>query len=232
MDEPVLLIETSGRGGRVGLVAGGVLRERSLDPTRRHARDLAPAVGDLLTEAGLTPHDVRRIGVSIGPGSFTGLRVGIMSAKSFAYATGCELVAVPTFTALAESWSNPETTHLHVIADGLQGLIYHEGFERALAGWQSNHPLSLVSIADWRDKHGPQHTSTTGVTGPGSALVSDSVSPEMTKSTLASPTLTALLTVTHRLTPLSREDLLTLEPLYLRGSSAEEKAARDRRQKG
>jgi tRNA threonylcarbamoyladenosine biosynthesis protein TsaB len=230
MDEPALLIETSGRGGAVGLAFGTALHTRHLDPARRHARDLAPAIAGLLAEAGLTPRDVKRVGVSVGPGSFTGLRVGIMSAKAFAYATGCELVAVPTFAALAEMWANPATTHLHVVADGLQGMIYHEGFERTPAGWKTFRPLSLMSIADeWRVEGGGWLGTVSGVTGLGSGLVEHTLPNNVPGTPLAAPSLEAMRAVAGRLAALSRDEMLALEPLYLRGSSAEEKAARDGR---
>src|SRR6185437_7257912 len=74
---------------------------RRLDETRRQARDLAPAMAALLAEQGWRPREVQAVLVSHGPGSYTGLRVGIMSAKTFAYATGCPLIAVDTFKAIA-----------------------------------------------------------------------------------------------------------------------------------
>src|SRR5206468_351809 len=89
--EPRLLIlETSSQAGQVALAAGErLLGVRRLDEARRHARDLAPAVRELLVEQGWRPRDLHGVVVSRGPGSYTGLRVGIMSAKALAYATGC-----------------------------------------------------------------------------------------------------------------------------------------------
>ena len=72
-----------------------------LDESRRHARDLAPAVRDLLAEQGWPARSLEAVIVSRGPGSYTGLRVGIMSAKTLAYATGCALLAVDTFAVIA-----------------------------------------------------------------------------------------------------------------------------------
>ena len=57
--------------------------------------------GGSFGRAGWQPRDVQAVIVSRGPGSYTGLRVGIISAKTFAYATGCDLLAVDTFAALA-----------------------------------------------------------------------------------------------------------------------------------
>src|SRR6516225_1540671 len=101
-DPRLLIVETSGRVGQVALALGDrLLRERRLDETRRHARDLAPAVAELLNAESWTPRDVHGVVVGHGPGSYTGLRVGIMAAKVFAYATGAALIAVDTFAAIA-----------------------------------------------------------------------------------------------------------------------------------
>src|SRR5687768_10817067 len=124
MSENWLLIETSGRVGKVGLARGGaVARAADLDATRRHARDLAAAVDAHLKGEGLRPADLTGVMVGVGPGSYTGLRVGLISAKALAYALGCRLVPVPTFAAIAER-APAEAGHLWVIADALQGQIY------------------------------------------------------------------------------------------------------------
>src|SRR5215471_12911522 len=102
MDARLLLLETSGRVGQVALAEGGRLRGvRRLEETRRHARDLAPAVRELLAAQGWRVRDLHGVIVSRGPGSYTGLRVGIMSAKALAYATGCTLLAIDTFAVIA-----------------------------------------------------------------------------------------------------------------------------------
>src|SRR5207245_2582512 len=98
----LLLLETSGRVGHVALAEGQTLRgARRLDEARRHARDLAPAVRDLLKDAGWTAKSLDAVIVSRGPGSYTGLRVGIMSATALAYATGCKLLGIDTFAVIA-----------------------------------------------------------------------------------------------------------------------------------
>jgi tRNA threonylcarbamoyladenosine biosynthesis protein TsaB len=147
MAEPLaprlLLIETSGRTGFVAVALGGELRGvRRLTETRRQARDLAPAVAELLREQGWRPVEVQAVVVGRGPGSYTGLRVGIMSAKAFAYATGCALVAVDTFAVVADQCPD-EVNRVDVLADAQQDKVYVQPYGRSDGGWQ---PLALLVI--------------------------------------------------------------------------------------
>src|SRR5687768_2419931 len=99
----VLSIETSGTGGSIALVDDrACLAERSLSQAgRRHARTLVFELKQLLAEREVAPGDLGAVAVSIGPGSFTGLRVGVVCAKTLAYAVSTKLVAVDTFLAIA-----------------------------------------------------------------------------------------------------------------------------------
>jgi tRNA threonylcarbamoyladenosine biosynthesis protein TsaB len=66
-----------------------------------HASQLLPLADALLERAGLRFADVERIGVGVGPGTFTGLRIGVATARALAQGTGAELAAVSTLQALA-----------------------------------------------------------------------------------------------------------------------------------
>src|SRR4051794_22577274 len=123
---------------------------RRLDETRRHARDLTPAVAELLAGAGWRPRDLEGVIVGVGPGSYTGLRVGVMSAKALAFATGCALLAVPTFDVIARQ-APAESGTLHVLADAQQDKIYVQPFARGAADNQmkASGPLEIQAAADW-----------------------------------------------------------------------------------
>ncbi|MFO0805581.1 MAG: tRNA (adenosine(37)-N6)-threonylcarbamoyltransferase complex dimerization subunit type 1 TsaB [Gemmataceae bacterium] len=211
MSETWLLIETSGRTGRAGLARNGeVIRTRTLAETRRLARDLAPSIAEMLNEERLEPRDVAGVMVSVGPGSYTGLRVGIASAKAFAYATGCPLIAVPTFSAISQEVPDL-ACETWVIADALQGLVYLQRYRHAK-------PLDALRIAAASEALAavPAHV---WLAGPGLAtfkLNDAGLVPE--------PSLEGVLRAGSGIGPASRETLFALEPLYLRGSSAEEKA--------
>jgi len=220
--EPWLLIETSGRGGLVALAIGdAVVSERVLDPARRQNRDLAPFSAELLSAAGLTPKSLRGVMVSVGPGSYTGLRVGLISAKALAYAVGCELVAVPTFAAIADL-APTDTDSVDVISDGLQGLVYCQRFERRDGVMTATNALGILTLAEWAA------TGPAAVSGPGVALADAALDASVTRVAVESrtPTAASLLSAGRRVTPVGRAELFALEPLYLRPSSAEEQAAK------
>ena len=225
MSEPWVVLETSGRGGRVGLAVGGkIVRSADLDATRRHNRDLIPTLSGMLEAEGIPARDLHGVMVSLGPGSFTGLRVGLMSAKALAFSTGCRLVAVPTFAAIVEQVP-ADVAEVEVIADALQGMVFSQGFRRGNAGWESIGELRIERGKDWADRLGVG----TWVTGPG-VEVHDAVIPAgVHRVPLADrvPRVEAVFSVGSRLAPVPHDEMLRLEPLYLRPSSAEEKALRD-----
>ncbi len=105
MNLPVTLaIETSGSVGSVALsFADGTTCEHLFPEGTRHGRDLLPACEAILAGAELSTSSLDRIAVSVGPGSFTGLRVGVSAAKTLAYALDIDLAAVPTLDVLAHN---------------------------------------------------------------------------------------------------------------------------------
>lgn len=99
-----LAIETATADGGVALGCGDeLLAAEQLPAQQRHAIGLLPAVDRLTREHGFAPSDAEHIYVSVGPGSFTGLRIGITAAKMLARLTGAKLVAVPTLDVIAEN---------------------------------------------------------------------------------------------------------------------------------
>ena len=98
MDGRGLLLETS-EVARAGLALDGrVVASVELPKGREHNRALVPKVSGLLDVQGWKVAELTGIAVGIGPGSYTGLRIGVMLAKTLAYSTGCRLIAVPTLS--------------------------------------------------------------------------------------------------------------------------------------
>ena len=101
----VLGLDTSTAATSVCLLrADGEAFERDTEPASppAHARELLPAIAAVLDEAGLGYGDLDAIAVGVGPGTFTGLRIGVASARALAASTGVELRPVSSLAALAE----------------------------------------------------------------------------------------------------------------------------------
>lgn len=98
----VLGIDTGGGACSVALTRDGQpLRISSVPMRHGHAEHLVPAIERLLAECGLTPSALGLIGVTVGPGAFTGLRVGLAAAGGLALATSAPIVGVSSFDAVA-----------------------------------------------------------------------------------------------------------------------------------
>ncbi len=130
----LLAIETSGLAGSVALLeSGDLVAQRQLDPKRRSATTLAPAIQELLAEAGWAPRDLQFVAVAVGPGSFTGLRVGVTAAKTLAYAVGCEVIAVGTLDAIAAQVP-PPIDRVWAVLDAQRQQVFAAEFQRDSAG--------------------------------------------------------------------------------------------------
>jgi tRNA threonylcarbamoyladenosine biosynthesis protein TsaB len=97
-----IAIETSGRVGSVTLGRGDrCLASAAMPEQERHRVDLMPTIDGLCTAHGVGPRQIAEVYLSIGPGSFTGLRIGVATAKMLAQALGAKIVAVPTVEVIA-----------------------------------------------------------------------------------------------------------------------------------
>ncbi|HEU5222443.1 MAG TPA: tRNA (adenosine(37)-N6)-threonylcarbamoyltransferase complex dimerization subunit type 1 TsaB [Candidatus Lumbricidophila sp.] len=100
----ILAIDTSA-GTSVALRAGaGTLVQRDSEDPMRHAEAIGPLIADVLATAEIEPTAVDVVAVGVGPGPFTGLRVGIAAGEAFALGRGCALVPVPSHDAVAFGW--------------------------------------------------------------------------------------------------------------------------------
>ncbi len=106
----LLAIETSTRLGGLALVDDetGLLGEIRFNLNVSHSERIMSNLDFLLKSTGLLPANLDAIAVSVGPGSFTGLRVGISTAKGLAFQTGVSIIAVSTLEALASALSYSE----------------------------------------------------------------------------------------------------------------------------
>lgn len=160
----ILALETSGFGGSIALLHdAAILGTRVLDAQRRHAQTLVPEIQGLLKEHCRRPADCELLAISVGPGSFTGLRVGITCAKAMAYATGAQIAAIPTFDALAAGCPE-DVSRVQIIMNAQRQELFVGRYQRTNEGsWAEIQPLRIEHAADWQASLQP----TDVVTGPG-----------------------------------------------------------------
>jgi tRNA threonylcarbamoyladenosine biosynthesis protein TsaB len=100
----LLAVETSTLAGGVALLDDErVVGEYVLDVRATHSERLMPAIDRILADAGWKPGDLGALAVAVGPGSFTGLRIGLAAVKGLSLALGIPVAAVPTLDAMAEA---------------------------------------------------------------------------------------------------------------------------------
>ncbi len=126
----ILAVDTTTPHGSVALLENSkLLAEVNCVSSLTHSERLLPAVDLILLERGLTIQDVDAFAVAAGPGSFTGIRIGLSTIKSFALASGKSIVPVSTLKALALKLKFPQNRLLCPLLDARKGEVYAALFE-------------------------------------------------------------------------------------------------------
>ncbi|WP_425990395.1 tRNA (adenosine(37)-N6)-threonylcarbamoyltransferase complex dimerization subunit type 1 TsaB [Brevundimonas sp. TWP2-3-2] len=181
---------------------GRALGLRSDVMARGHSERLGGFVRDAVAEAGGGFEALDRIGVTVGPGSFTGLRVGLAFAQGLGAALGLPVVGVSTLAALALSADGGQGTTAAVI-DARRGQVYLQLFE-------TGHPASEPEAVSLEDAIARLADRSWRITGSGATLVGGEV------STVTAPDPAALAALTAALDPAIHPP----RPLYLRAPDA------------
>ncbi len=126
----LLAIETSSRLGSVVLHDGNsIVAERSFSHGLQNAAKVLPLIDEMCRSAGLGARDLREVAVSVGPGSFTGLRIGVTLAKTLCFVTGAKLIAVPTMPVLASN-APSDAVNVMVILDAKRDQVFGAVYSR------------------------------------------------------------------------------------------------------
>ncbi|MFT5050851.1 MAG: tRNA threonylcarbamoyladenosine biosynthesis protein TsaB [Chlamydiales bacterium] len=147
-------LETSSRAPSVALNCEAGQLQRQLAADRAHAADLLPLLAAMLLEVNHEPTDIDGIVVGTGPGSYTGLRVGIATALGLARGSGAALVAVPSMEALAYGELTPGEEGT-LVADAHAGALYLARYERTANGLRTlvapsvSPPQDVLAGVDW-----------------------------------------------------------------------------------
>ncbi len=126
----VLALDTALASGGVALAEGDqVLASLKLGPGQSFSSRLLAAVADLLEQTRLKPADLGGLAVNLGPGFFTGLRVGLATAQGLAFGLGIPAVGVSSLRLLAAA-APAEARTVWALADARRGLVYAAAFSR------------------------------------------------------------------------------------------------------
>lgn len=266
MRKTLLALETSGRSGSVAVLCadpearslsspellddGKVIHLELLDPEWGSARTLTPAIDRLLRRLELKPSSIDCIALVQGPGSFTGLRVGVATAKAMAYALRISLVAVDGLDAIAQQIAQSQQQSLRfplvAVVDAYRGqsfvaqyLIESGSVRSVQSTYVEDHRAIATRVSDWLTDEGwvDDASQPLVVAGPGAAKLKKSLEVASHETVLASEKVcwisdgiaipmadtVARLGWDRWIHQGQMEDVFGILPRYYRSSAAEEK---------
>ena len=222
----ILGINTSGLAGSVALMKeDAIVAQRSLEQAgRRHAQTLTFEVAAMMTALKLEPRDLTAIGVIRGPGSFTGLRVGVVCAKTLSYSLKIPLIVLDTFDVIAAQCP-AEFSSVWIVEDAQRQELFIGRYERvADRACRLADQRFIAPAKTWLESLPPEDI----VIGPGTLKIpAECRSPQILRDPAISlpRAETVCRLAAHRLAAGDVDDCWTATPFYMRLSGAEEKAA-------
>ena len=219
----VLALDTTERIGSVAALRdANLLYELVLDSQQRTTQSLAPGMKAVLEKVGWHPQDVDLVATTVGPGSFTGLRVGVTTAKTFADATGADVLGIDTLEAIANA-APEHVSALSVAVDAQRGQVVAGSFERVSDGpLRAIGTSKLIDVDAWLAGLAPGSFVTGPVLRKLAGRVPDQIAmldPQYWRASAAAVGRLA----TRRYAEGERHDIWSLVPRYSRRSAAEEK---------
>ena len=151
----ILAIENSGLYGSIALVTGeGCLAEHTLTSKKSHSKRLLASIDTLLSDTSISINEVDALAVSLGPGSFTGLRIGLATAKGLCMAAEKPLIGIATLDALAVQLAF-QPRQICAVLDARKGEVFaacyqntDQGFPKTMAALNLSPELLTASITE------------------------------------------------------------------------------------
>lgn len=221
----ILGIETAVE--HVGVAVGdqrGIRAQASVASDRRHAESLAPMIAFVMEQAGLVMTDLSAVAVDVGPGLFTGMRVGIATAKSIAWALELPVVPVCSLDALAARENRSEEP-VAVAIDARRGEVYWALYR---PGGDGHVPARITDPVVTSPEDLAIHLADRAeqVVAIGSGFVRHEAvfgrSPWIARTSMQHPSAVEVVDLaTHRILLEDAVDAASVEPMYLRAPDAE-----------
>jgi len=148
----LLAVDTSTAQMGLAIYDGSqVVSEYAWRSGQRHTVELAPAIFELLTRCGLTMDNMHALGVALGPGSFTSLRVGLSLVKGLVLSRHLPLIGIPTLDILAAAQPLSRVPVVVAIQAG-RGRLAAGWYKRSRNGWQVAGPARVVTVKTLMDE--------------------------------------------------------------------------------
>jgi tRNA threonylcarbamoyladenosine biosynthesis protein TsaB len=237
-----LALDTSQPVGSVALARDGeLLGSETFREPSTHLVSLGHAVDQLLASTALSPEKIDRLAIVTGPGSFTGLRIGLSFAKGLHAARHIPMVTINALQLLALPWLSPGARVCAMI-DARRGEVYAALYERAssdalqrdvsaayeLVAPRAETPHAFIAMM----KYTPEAFVGTGALEHRDMLRARFPGAMVIEGAAIYPSTSHLASIAHGMLPLSEDAVRSLEPLYVRPSGAERLRAHARHAEG
>lgn len=210
----VLGIETSTSQASAALIEGGqVVASRSCSRPKQSAEQLLPMVAELLAATGWSRSALDRIGVSVGPGSFTGLRVGIACAQGLALGLGIPLVGVTSLRTMARAVPDAMLGIRCALLDARRGEVFAAAYQ---AGPRAAEVFAPVALPVGDARRSLERAVAAPIVWIGSGLALAGIEPSFAGSEVDEPSATAVGLLAEELEPAEHPPVA----LYVRDAGA------------
>lgn len=218
----ILAIETSVPPGSVALVDGTeVVSFQAIEAARKTTQAFALVIQSMLNQLGWSPDSINLVATTSGPGSFTGIRIGVTAAKVFAYSVGADVIGVNTLELIASQVRDAHSD-VDAVLDAQRNQLFHARFAVEDESIREVRETEIVELA-WLSEQDGECL----LTGPALTRYRDRVSPSVRIApeevwVPQAGQLALLAARKHRQG--HGTDAFQLVPQYYRKSAAEEKA--------
>ena len=152
----ILAVETSSRIGSVAIAIGEkILAETTFSAPLRHSAEIFPAIDNILRRFSRKPDQIEQVHISIGPGSFTGLRIAVTLAKTMHLTNNAKIVTADTLDVIAANTVQTSTHEkIATISDAKRGQFFIAAYQRNTSDgiWQKVLTDSLLTASQFLDQ--------------------------------------------------------------------------------